>query len=89
MWASNSCDVILSVPEREKSKEVAVLDLKSHERAFGMLWSPESDQFGFQIAVKDQPLTRSSRQLTEIPTNIPQSTMGLTLSGVPIPMSYR
>ena len=44
-WSSNSRAVVCSIPESERSKEVAVLDLEKEdlpsERALGMLWYPE------------------------------------------------
>ena len=60
-WTSNNRAVLQSIPESDRSKEIAVLDLEQDlpsERALGMLWSPEKDQFGFKIVVKDRPPTR-------------------------------
>ena len=58
----NKRDVLESVPEEKRSKNV-----KSHhlscddlptERALGVHWCVESDTFGFCILVKDKLLTR-------------------------------
>ena len=61
-WMSNNRAVIHSIPESDRSKEMAEVDMDKedlpNERVLGMLWSPERDQFGFQIAIKDRPPTR-------------------------------
>ena len=61
-WMSNNRAVIHSIPESYRSKEMAEVDMDKedlpNERVLGMLWSPERDQFGFQIAIKDRPPTR-------------------------------
>ena len=61
-WMSNNRAVIHSIPESDRSKEMAEVDMDKedlpNERVLGMLWSPERDQFGFQIAMKDRPPTR-------------------------------
>ena len=58
----NERDVLESVPEEERSKDVKLLDLNYDdlpiERALGVHWCVESDTFGFRILVKDKPLTR-------------------------------
>ena len=54
--------MIQSIPESKRSKEVTALDLEIEdlpsERALGMLWLPEEDQFGYKIAIKERPKTR-------------------------------
>ena len=61
-WMSNNRAVIHSIPESDRSKEMAEVDMDKedlpNEKVLGMLWSPERDQFGFQIAIKDRPPTR-------------------------------
>ena len=61
-WVSNSRNVLQSIPEEDRSKEVKVIDLDKDnlpsDRALGILWSPQSDRFGFQISVKERPATR-------------------------------
>jgi hypothetical protein len=61
-WVSNSRNVLLSIPQEERSKECKTLDLKNQilpsERALGLRWDVELDQFGFQLTVKDEPLTK-------------------------------
>ena len=58
----NECDVLETVPEDERSKDVKTLDLNYDnlpiERALGVHWCVESDTFGFRMLVKDKPLTR-------------------------------
>ena len=58
----NERDVLETVPEEERSKDVKTLDLNYDdlpiERALGVHWCVESDTFGFRILVKDKPLTR-------------------------------
>ena len=53
--------VLETIPEKERSKEVNSLDL-SHghlpiERALGVQWLVDSDELGFNIILKDKPLT--------------------------------
>tara|TARA_B110000881_G_scaffold142907_1_gene126249 strand:- start:157 stop:5301 length:5145 start_codon:yes stop_codon:yes gene_type:complete len=60
-WGSNDRRVLESVPEEERAKSMKSLDLQESlpvERALGVLWSAETDTFGFSIDVKDHPLTR-------------------------------
>ena len=59
-FVSNSKDVINSVPPTEctqvKDQDIA---LGEHiERALGVQWCVEADEFQFRIIVKDKPLTR-------------------------------
>ena len=58
----NEHDMLETVPEEERSKDVKTLDLNYDdlpiERALGVHWYVESDTFGFYILVKDKPLTR-------------------------------
>ena len=58
----NERDILETVPEEERSKDVKTLDLNYDnlpiERALGVHWCVESDTFGFRILVKDKPLTR-------------------------------
>ena len=60
-WSSNRRAVIQSIPESKRSKEVTPLDLEIEdlpsEKALGMLWFPEEDQFGYKIAIKERPKT--------------------------------
>lgn len=59
-WLSNSKEVLLAIPESERSKSVKNLDLEHLpiERALGVEWDVGSDSFGFHITVKDRPATR-------------------------------
>ena len=58
----NRRNVLESIPENERSKDVKALDLHYDdlpiERALGVQWCVESDTFKFRITVKDKPLTR-------------------------------
>ena len=61
-WVSNSRTVLQSLPVEERAKEVKGLDLDRDnlpsERALGILWSANTDTFGFKISIKDRPATR-------------------------------
>ncbi|XP_072051635.1 uncharacterized protein [Amphiura filiformis] len=61
-WLSNSREVLQSVPEDDRAETTKTLDLKNEElpseKVLGLLWSPETDRFGFHIKVKERPPTR-------------------------------
>ena len=59
-WTSNSRELLASIPKDERAKEVKDLDLDKLpiERALGIQWSAESDEFYFKIVIKERPLTR-------------------------------
>lgn len=61
-WISNSRVVLAAIPEKEMAKELKDLDLDQHslpiERALGVQWCVESDQFKFRIVIQDKPPTR-------------------------------
>ncbi len=61
-WISNSRTVIASIPDEQRAKEIQTLDLdKDHlstERALGLEWCVNSDQFQFNITIKLKPHTR-------------------------------
>ncbi len=61
-WISNSCSVLTSIPEEERSKDVRHLDLRRVElpvdSALGLQWDTESDTFLFKITLKLQQFTR-------------------------------
>lgn len=61
-WISNSRGVLAAIPEKEMPKELKDLDLDQDllpiERALGIQWCVESDQFKFRIAIQDKPPTR-------------------------------
>lgn len=61
-WISNSRDVIEAVPYEERAKEVKDLDLDRSslpvERALGVQWNTETDQFGLKIRSKEKEYTR-------------------------------
>ncbi|XP_038133532.1 uncharacterized protein LOC119778397 [Cyprinodon tularosa] len=61
-WSSNSREVLSSLPEHERAKEIKNLDLDRDElpmeRALGVDWCIESDSFKFRILVKNMPVTR-------------------------------
>ncbi|KAL7880597.1 hypothetical protein SRHO_G00028510 [Serrasalmus rhombeus] len=58
----NSREVLSSLPENERAKEIKNLDLDRDklpmERALGVDWCIESDSFKFRIFVKNMPVTR-------------------------------
>ena len=61
-WTSNSRELLVNIPEVERAKSFKDLDLDQDklpiERALGIQWSAESDEFGFKIVIKDRPPTR-------------------------------
>ena len=61
-WVSNIRELLNSVPESERAKNVNEVDLDYDElpveKALGVLWAVESDSLGFQINVLDKPATR-------------------------------
>ena len=63
-WSSNSRKLLNSIPEEERAQGFKDLDLDESslpmERALGVRWCAESDQFKFKINIKDQPHTRRS-----------------------------
>jgi hypothetical protein len=62
-WVSNSSKVVASLPESERAASVKDLcfDKPSIERALGVLWDIDRDEFGFRIKVKDNPPTSRIR----------------------------
>lgn len=61
-WMSNSRSVLRSVPEEDRAKGIQSLDLEKEslpvERALGVGWDVEKDDFGFQVTDKKKPLTK-------------------------------
>ena len=61
-WSSNSRKVLNSIPENERAQGFQDLDLNMDslpmERALGIQWCAETDQFKFKINLKDRPHTR-------------------------------
>ena len=61
-WTANSKNILTTIPEVDRDKCVALLDLSRDElpteRTLGVYWSMEDDCFTFQINLKNKPLTR-------------------------------
>ena len=61
-FCSNSRVVLQSIPEEERSKELKNLDLQHErlplERALGVYWNIESDDFEFRVTLNSKPATR-------------------------------
>lgn len=61
-WSSNSWKVVNAIPEDERAQGFQDLDLNTDslpmERALGIHWCAETDQFKFKINFKDHPHTR-------------------------------
>lgn len=61
-WISTSREVLQSIPEAHKSKNLCELDLDRDklpmERALGLQWCIETDTFKFKLKVKQQPHTK-------------------------------
>ncbi|XP_014665125.1 PREDICTED: uncharacterized protein LOC106807328 [Priapulus caudatus] len=48
----------MSLPETEWSKAAASLDWLGPERALGVVWRVETDQYGYDVSAKDVPSTK-------------------------------
>ena len=61
-WISNSRQVLMSIPQADRAKEVKDLDLEYSElpveRSLGIQWQIEKDQLTFAVSLKGQPCTR-------------------------------
>ena len=58
-WVSNNKQVIKSIPEDERAKDVKDLNLPlPSERALGVQWLTETDTFGIKVKQKEKPPTR-------------------------------
>ena len=61
-WVSNNRNVIMSVPEAKRAKELIGLDLESTElpveKVLGLIWNVEQDTLCFRVQHKDKPMTR-------------------------------
>lgn len=61
-WISNSRAVLAAIPEVERAKEASELDLDRDrlpvERALGVQWCVQSDQFKFKIIIPERAPTR-------------------------------
>ena len=61
-FTSNSRVVLQSIPDNERSKELKNLDLEHGklpiERALGVYWNIESDEFEFRVTLSSKPTTR-------------------------------
>ena len=61
-WVSNYGGVLLSIPEKQRSKILHELNLDRDqlpvERALGLHWCVETDTFKFNMSLKEQPHTR-------------------------------
>ena len=61
-WITNSRRVLATIPEEDRARDVKGLDLTFEalpvERALGVSWNVDSDEFEFRINMPDRPLTR-------------------------------
>ncbi|XP_028317687.1 uncharacterized protein LOC114472566 [Gouania willdenowi] len=61
-WISNSREVLASIHEDDRAKDVKELDLEKDrlpiERALGVQWCVESDTLKFRVIIQSKPLTR-------------------------------
>ena len=59
-WLSNDQEVLETIPESERATSVKALDFDNSlsERALGVQWNIQADTLGFNISVKDKPVTR-------------------------------
>ena len=61
-WICNSRSMLDNIPDGEKAKELNSLNLDCEslpaERALGVAWNTERDQFGITVKVKDKSFTK-------------------------------
>jgi len=61
-WISNNRQVLLSIPDEYRAKEIRgknlLLDELPSKRVLGIRWCANSDVLGYEIAVQTKPLTR-------------------------------
>ena len=58
MFASNSKKVLDAIPVEDRAESLQKLDLPNLvERALGIEWNIQLDQFQFKISIKDRPYT--------------------------------
>ena len=59
-WISNSRDVILSVPQQERAIQLRAIltGPLPMERALGLMWDADSDEFVIKLELPSKPLTR-------------------------------
>ena len=58
-WVSNSKQVMESIPEDDRAKDVKDLNLPlPSERALGVQWLTETDTFGIKVKQREKPPTR-------------------------------
>ncbi|MEL7343074.1 MAG: hypothetical protein AAGM67_21500, partial [Bacteroidota bacterium] len=59
-WLSNDQEVLKEIPESERATSVKALDFDNNlsERALGVQWNIQPDTLGFNISIKDKPVTR-------------------------------
>lgn len=61
-WISNNREVLLTIPEEQRSKILHELDLDRDqllaERVLGLHWCIETDTFKFKMVLKEQPPNR-------------------------------
>ena len=61
-WVSNSHELLSSVPEADRSKNVKDIDLDCEaipaEKALGVMWTVETDTLGFHVTAAQTPDTR-------------------------------
>ncbi len=60
-WISNSRKVMESIPEADRAVSIKDLDLEGdvpNQKALGMVWKMDTDQFGYQVDIRSKPSTR-------------------------------
>lgn len=61
-WMTNNRDVLSNIPQEDRATEVKDLDFDQEslaiERALGVQWCIQSDQFKFHVNIQQRPLTR-------------------------------
>ena len=59
-WLSNNLELLKSMPEQDRSPKITSKELNKlpHERTLGVWWDPSSDEFFFDVKMKDHQRTK-------------------------------
>ena len=61
-FVKNSKELLMSLPQKDRRQEAQdkrlLETIPDNERALGVLWNIEDDKLGFQVHMKEKPLTR-------------------------------
>ena len=61
-FVSSSKELLMSIPQKDRRQEAPdkrlLETIPDNERALGVLWNIKDDKLGFQVHMKEKPLTR-------------------------------